>query len=179
MDHTSSPAEPGDWAVLVDPEWRPRFPDEQPPAEAMVGGWPLDEEGNLGLFQPNPDFVPAGDASPTDPVDAVLRLVARGEADVDALIPTIRNAVLEVAVSDDGQLMIGAAPDGVPCVAVATAAVHRKRVGTEHWGQVTADDLVQVLPEGTDILLNPDGQASLRLVASALRAHVEQDPGGR
>jgi hypothetical protein len=179
MDQESSPSGHDDWAVLVDPEWRPGFPDEQPPARAMVGGWPLDEQGNPGLFQPNPDFVPANDDSPTDPVDAVLRLINRGEADVDALIPTIRNAVLEVAVSENGRLLIGPAPDGAPCVAVATAAVHRKRVGTEHWGQITADQLVQVLPEDTDILLNPDGPASMRLLASALRANVEQDPGAR
>jgi hypothetical protein len=174
-----SPPGPDDWAVLIDPEWRPRFPDEQPPAEAMVGAWPLDEHGNHGLFQPNPDFVPANDESPSDPVDAVLRLINRGEADAGALIPTVRNAVLEVAVSEDGRLLIGPAPDDVPCVAVTTAAVHRKRVGIEHWGQITADELVQVLPEGTDILLNPDGPAAMRLLASALRENVEQDPGAR
>lgn len=176
VDQTSSSSGRDDWAVLVDPEWRPRFPDEQPPTQAMAGGWPLDEQGNPGKFQPNPEFVPVNDASPTDPIDAVLRLINKGEADVDALIPTVRDAVLEVAVAEDGALLIGPAPDGAPCVAVATAAVHRQRVGNEHWGQVTADELVRVLPENTDILLNPAGPASMRLLADALRASVAQDP---
>jgi hypothetical protein len=158
-----------DWAVLIDPEWRPRFPDEQPPTEAMVGGWLLDEQGNPGRFQPNPNFVPATDASPTDPIDAVIRLVNRGEVGVDALVPTVRDAMLEVAVSPEGHLLIGPAPDGAPCVGVATAAVHRERAGGEHWAQVTADQLLEVLPADTDILLNPGGPAAMRLFASALR----------
>jgi hypothetical protein len=159
-----------DWAMLLDPAWQPRFPDEQPPVQAMAGGWPLDADGNPGKFEPNPGFVPATPTSPTDPIDAVLRLVADGQAPVDEVIPTVRDAMLEVAVSDDGYPLIGPAPDGAPCVAVATAPLHRQRVpSVEHWGTVTAEQLLKLLPSDTDILLNPGAPGSMRLLASALR----------
>ena len=44
--------------------------------------------------------MPVNDASPTDPIDAVL----------------------EVAVAEDGALLLDPAPDGAQCVAVTTAA---------------------------------------------------------
>lgn len=159
-----------DWAMLLDPAWQPRFPGEQPPVQAMAGGWPLDADGNHGKFEPNPAFVPASPTTPTDPADAVLRLIAEGQAPIDELIPTVRDAMLDVAVSEDGYPLVGPAPDGAPCVAVVTAPLHRERVvSVEHWGTVTAEQLLALLPSDTDILLNPGGPASLRLLASALR----------
>ncbi|WP_236795216.1 type VII secretion system-associated protein [Amycolatopsis sp. GM8] len=165
-----------DWAVLLDPVWEPRFDGEQPPTEALVGGWPLDEHGNPGRFEPNPEYVPATASSPTDPADAVMRLVMEGTAPGDALLPIVRDAMLALAVSEDGYPLVGPAPDGVPCVAVVTAPAHRTRVETDHWAEVTAEQLLDVLPPDTDILLNPDGPASTRLLAGALRAsYTEPD----
>jgi hypothetical protein len=163
-----------DWAVLIDPNWTPRTPDEQPPATAMVGGWPLNEEGRPGYFHPNPDFVPPTDATPSDPIDAVIRLLNRGEVAEDELIPTVLDAMLEVAVTKRGHLVIGRAPDGAPCVVVVTAAVHRQRAGAEHWAPVTAEQLLAALPDNTDILLNPDGPAPLRLFAQAVRDRLTE-----
>jgi hypothetical protein len=164
------------WALLTDPEWRPESPDEAPPAEAMAGGWLLDATGKPGRFLPNPDFVPVSETSATDPVDAVLRLVARGDAPLDVVIPTLRDAFVEIAVTEDGYLLVGPAPDGAPCVGVVTAGVHRARLPFEHWRQVTAETVLEVLPEGTDILINPEGPAPFRLLAPALRESFANDP---
>lgn len=164
-----------DWAVLLDPAWRPRFPGEPPPRQAMAGGWPLDQQGNPGRFEPNPDFVPATPATPTDPADAVLRLLAEGKAPVDDLITTVRDAVLEIAVSHDGYPLVGPAPDGAPCVAVVTAPLHRRTVDAAQWAQVTAEELLDLLPPNTDILLNPGGPAPMRLLAGALRDSFARD----
>ena len=173
MDDTVPPG-PGsdrdDWAVLLDPAWQPRSDGEQPPPHAIAGGWPLAPDGSRGRFEPNPDFVPAARTTPTDPVDAVLRLIAEGRTQVDELIPTVRDAVLEIALSEDGFPLVGPAPDDAPCVAVVTAPSHRKDMAAvERWGSVTAEDLLDLLPPRTDILLNPDGPAPMRLLASALR----------
>lgn len=102
----------------------------------------------------------------------MIRLINRGEISDDELIPTVLDAMLEVAVAESGHLLIGPVPDGAPCVGVATAAVHRERAGAEHWEPVTAEQLVAALPENTDILLNPGGPASLRLFAQAVRDRV-------
>ncbi|GLY66739.1 type VII secretion system-associated protein [Amycolatopsis taiwanensis] len=157
------------WAVLLDPAWQPRFEGEQPPTQALVGGWPLDEQGNPGRFEPNPEYVPSTASSPSDPADAVMRLMIEGKAPADALVPTVRDAMLELAVSEDGYPLVGPAPDGAPCVAVVTAPTHRARVEADNWAQVTAEQLLDALPPDTDILLNPGGPASTRLLASALR----------
>jgi hypothetical protein len=163
-----------DWAVLVDPAWQPSHEGEVPPPAAISGGWPLDEEGNPGLFEPNPDYAPSDDESPTDPADAVMRLIVDGQAPIDQLLPVVRDAMLELAVSEDGYCLVGPAPDGAPCVAVVTAAAHRRRVQTEHWARVTTGQLLTLVPQDTDILLNPGSPASIRLLADALRAGVPE-----
>jgi hypothetical protein len=165
------------WAVLVDPAWRSSHDDETPPATAIVGGWALDEKGSPGPFEPNPDYAPSDDVSPTDPADAVMRLIVDGRAPIDDLLPVVRDAMLELAVSEDGYCLVGPAPDGSPCVAVVTAAAHRGRVDTERWARVTAEQLFDLVPEDTDILLNPGSPASVRLLTGTLRASFAETRG--
>lgn len=165
------------WALLLDPEWEASSPDEAPPNDAMVGGWLLDPAGVPGRFQPNPDYQPAAEDAVTDPTDAVLRLLTRGEAEPDALIPTLRDSFVELAVSEDGQLLVGPAPDGASCVAVVTAGAQRRRAPFGHWRQVTVDQLMDMLPDGVDILLNPAGEVPFRVVSETLRASIAEDPG--
>jgi hypothetical protein len=164
------------WAVLVDPGWESESSEESPPAEALVGGWPLDAEGKPGKFEPNPHFAPSSEQVPTDPTDAVLRLLAKREVEVDELIPTLRDGVLQLAVSETGHIMVGPAPDDAACVAVVTSPLHQARTGIEHWAPITADELADVVPPETDILLNPGGPAPMRLLTTALRDAIAASP---
>jgi hypothetical protein len=145
----------GEWVVLVDPGWQR---DGEPPPEAVVGGWLLD------------GYRPAGPGSPTDPVDATAQLAARGEVAVDRLLAAVAGAALEIAVDPDGVAVVLPAPDGVPCVLVASAAAHRADLPAAGWQQVTAGQLAGALPEdGIDVLVNPASVAPTRLAAGALR----------
>lgn len=167
--------EPGgidNWALLVDPNWQATHPDQAPPNEAMVGGWLLDEAGQKGPFQPNPDFVPRDDVTPTDPTDAVLRLIARGEAGVDELVASLRDGIVEIALHTEAEPLVVMSPDNVRCVLVVTAPAHRNRLdlAPDQWAPLPGAELAEVIPEGLDILLNPDGPAGFRLVAEVLRA---------
>jgi hypothetical protein len=155
------------WLVLFDPAWQ-RTDDGQPPPEVVVGGWRLDAEGKPGPFEPNPGFVPGSPDSPSDPVDAVLRRVGRGEDVGDQLVPAVRDSMVEIAVDSEGRPVVAPAPDGVPCVGVATAPSHKARVAAENWRSLVGKDLPAVVPPGVGILLNPDGPASFRLVVDAL-----------
>jgi hypothetical protein len=165
------------WALLVDPVWQPESPDDQPPAEVMVGGWLLDDNGVPGPFTPNPHYEPATEDGVTDPTDAVIQLVAQGMESAESLIPALRDAFVELAVTEEGQLLVGPAPDGVSCVAVATAGVQRRRTPFEHWRQVTVQQIVDALPQDVDILLNPAGARPFRVVAETLRTSIAEDPG--
>lgn len=158
-----------DWFVLLDPAWQPGSPDESPPPEMIVGGWQLDADGKAGPFQPNPSFVPRDATTPTDPVDALLRLAARGEEVADQLLPTVRDAVVEIAVDEQDRPLVGPAPDGVPVVLVVTAPVHRSELGPERWWPVHGVRLPEIVPEGADILLNAASPAPFRLSTEALR----------
>lgn len=156
-----------DWMVLVDPHWQSAGCPQAPPPEAIIGGWLLDKEGNPGLFQPNPQYVPADD-KPSDPVDAVMRLVARGADIGSEIIFAVRDGVVEIGCDADDQPLIGCAPDGAACVVVVTAAVHKRGIDVEHWNPIPGAQLPQIVPEGVDIMLNPGSPVALQLCTEAL-----------
>lgn len=156
------------WLVMVDPNWV-RSGDQAPPTHVIVGAWPLDEDDQPGPFQPNPEFVPSGPGTPTDPIDAVLRRIGQGQQVVDQLIPAVQNTVVEIAVDENTHPLIAPAPDGVPCIAIATAPLHKAHIRAQLWYPLPGDNLIDIVPDGVDILLNPDGPASMRLATQALR----------
>lgn len=157
------------WIYLVDPDWRPGADGEQPPVTAVVGGWLATVDGALGEFHPNPEYVPSGPDSPTDPVDAALRRVDEGLLDAEALFSVLRTAVLGLAVDGQEEPVIAAAPDDVPCLLIATAPAHQPRVGAEGWRAVSLAELALLLAEfEVDVLINPGAPTSMRLHGSAV-----------
>ncbi|MFC3500265.1 type VII secretion system-associated protein [Micromonospora krabiensis] len=164
------------WMLLLDSDWSPPEGDGQggavPPAESIVGGWLVHDDGTVGVFEPNPLYVPDGEDAPTGPVDAAARLVVAGRADPDLVLLALRDSLTEVAVDEEGRIIVAPAPDGAPCVLVATGTADQARVRASGWRQVTAAELVGLLPEDVDVLLNPGGPASMRLFADALREAV-------
>ncbi|MEV4199608.1 type VII secretion system-associated protein [Micromonospora globbae] len=178
-----------DWMLLLDIEWHERAgppedgavdapppgPAELPPVESIVGGWLVDPSGALGPFEPNPLYRPRGEDGPTGPVDAAARLVAAGRADPSMVLLALLESLVDVAVDEAGQPLVGAAPDGSPCVLVATAAVDRLRSPAPGWRSVDCAGLVALLPDGVDVLLNPRGTLPMRIFAGALRDALAVD----
>jgi hypothetical protein len=164
------------WVFLIDPAWQAENEDEEPPPEAVVGGWFVDADGTTGYFRPNPDYEPSDPDLPTDPVDAVLQLVVRGEADGDELLEATKDVIFGVAVDDEGVAVVSPAPDEVPSVLATTAPRHRDRVQAPGWVEVTVEELAAALPdEGVDVLLNPGAPASMRIIADVLKEFVDED----
>lgn len=159
----------GDWLVLLDPRWAADAPDGNPPASAIMGGWGLDESGAAGPFEPNPDYRPSDAATPTDPIDTVLRRAVAGENVTDRIVPTFRDSIVHIGCDEAGEPLVGPAPDGVTCVPVVTAEVHKQRVGPVHWRKIWGGALADIVPPDVDILVNPGGPAQFRLVTRALR----------
>lgn len=155
-----------EWTVLLDPYWTGR--DEQGlPTSAMIGGWPLDE-GKPGPFQPNPGYVPPSADAPTDPVDFWLHVAAKGGQVAEQLLHAIRDAVLEIACDENGQPLVGTAPDGVRSVLVVTARRHRQRLLLEHWLPASGARLPEAVPDGVDVMINSGGPAQTRLFRDSL-----------
>ncbi|WP_051133066.1 type VII secretion system-associated protein [Nocardia paucivorans] len=168
-DSTAGVIRRDNWLMLVDPRWQESASAAVPPEEMIVGGWLLGEDGEPGPFQPNPNYLPADDSAPTDPTDAVLRRSVRGDDVGDEIVPTLRDAVVEIGCDEYNEPLVGSAPDGVPCVAVVTAAVHKRRVDADRWWPVPGSALPDLVPPGVDILINPGSPAQFRLLTRALR----------
>lgn len=136
-----------EFPLLIDPEWL----DGEPPFEAVVGVWAD------GRFSSNPEYRPRFPESPSDPVDAVLRLAATGEAGAAQLRAVLRESTFELAMNGDGRpLVVGS------CVIVATSAPHRERVPAPGWRTIGFEDLAGE----HDVLVNPGGPAPARLAAT-------------
>ena len=159
----------GSWFLLMDPAWSPRHENEAPPLEAVVGVWPLEDDGTVGKFRPNPDHVPADSGAPSDPLDAVFRLVMQGRAETGQIRLMLRDSLFDIAVNGDGRPLVTLSPDDVPCVVVATGEAHRRRISSPRWRRIDLDDLVALLADAVDVLFNPGGPASLRLTGDFLR----------
>jgi hypothetical protein len=177
------------WVFLIDPVWQAENSAKaeggageppRPPLEAVVGGWFVAEDGETGRFHANPDYEPSSPDSPTDPVDATLHLVVRGDGDADQLLSTMRESAFGIAVNAENTPVVVLSPDEVPCVLVATAPAHSRRISEVEglpevaaWAEVSLEQLVGLLPEeGVDVLLNPGAPASMRLLAAVLRETV-------
>ncbi|MFI5735653.1 type VII secretion system-associated protein [Kribbella sp. NPDC051587] len=164
---TATPIE--DWFLLVDPSWTPATADAVPPVEVVVGLWPLEEEGRLGQFRTNPDYLPLGPDSPSDPLDAVLRLVLAERVGAEHIQLMLRDTFFDIATYDDARPLLTLSPDGVRCVVVATGEVHRQRVNAPAWRRIDLDDLVVLLADEVDVLFNPSAPASIRLSGDFIR----------
>ncbi|TDC28499.1 type VII secretion system-associated protein [Micromonospora sp. 15K316] len=162
------------WMLLLDSDWSPPPEADRavPPVETIVGGWLVEDDGTVGPFEPNPLYLPSGEDAPTGPVDAAAKLVVAGRAEPSLVLLAMRDSLIEVAIDDDDRVIVAPAPDGAPCVLIATGAADQVRVRAPGWRQVSSTELVELLPEGVDVLLNPGGAASMRLFAGALREAV-------
>ncbi|MEU5846082.1 type VII secretion system-associated protein [Saccharopolyspora shandongensis] len=168
-----------EWALVIDPAWRPESDEEEPPNEAILGSWQIGADGTVSTFQANPGYLPSREDSATDPVDAVLQLVVRGDYSGEALLAAMRDALLLIALDDGGNAVVALSPDEVPSVLVATSPVHARRVDVPTWREITAKALADSLPgEGVDMLLNPGAPTSMRVLASSLK-HAVADTGER
>ncbi|MGW0182488.1 type VII secretion system-associated protein [Nocardia sp. NPDC003345] len=165
----------GDWFVLVDPGWEPGSRSTPPPPEVIVGGWELGPDGTAGPFRPNPRYRPGDPAAPTDPLDALLRLVVTAGRIGGEVLDTMADTVVEIGCDSEDRPLLGRAPDGTPCVVVVTAESQKTHLDVDRWWPVHGRDLAGLVPPGADVLVNPAGAAPVRLRTEALYG---RDPGG-
>ncbi|GAA4545074.1 type VII secretion system-associated protein [Amycolatopsis samaneae] len=159
------------WVLMVDTAWRPTEEQPEPPDGAVVGAWYIGQNGTTGHFRPNPGYEPSEPGLPTDPVDANLQLVARGEAEMSDLLAVLPEIYFGLAVDETGLAVIEPAPDGVPSLLATTAPAHRPRVAAHGWVDVTVKELAD---SGADVLFNPGAPASMRVPGTSLKALVNE-----
>ncbi|HEX7305447.1 type VII secretion system-associated protein [Lentzea sp.] len=102
--------------------------NEAPSIDAVLGLWPVEDGGEFGKFRANPGYVPEGGRSPSDLLDAVLRLVLQGRAEAEHIQLVLRDSYCDIAMNGGGNPLVTKSPDDVLCVVVATGEVHRQRI---------------------------------------------------
>jgi len=159
-----------DFSLLLDPDWRPQPGDgDVPPAEAVIGAWPLDADGSIGPFRGNPGYAPRDGDAAADPLDAVLRLTMRGRMEPGQLQLMLRDALLQVGLNGDGRPLVVRSPDDVRCVVVATGPQQVRRISAPQWRRMDLTGVVSLLPDDVDVLVNPGGPVPFRLTGDFLR----------
>ncbi|MFI8461153.1 type VII secretion system-associated protein [Kitasatospora sp. NPDC085464] len=162
---------PDHWIGVVDPVWTD---GQAPPDWAVVGHWRSDGSGATEEFRPNPDYRPSpralGWAEPTDAVDAAVQLAATGYGPGEDVLARLATARLAVPVTPGGHPLTAVDPAGAPVVLAFTAGDHWAAAGRLGHLLLDARALLDRLPEGHGILLNPTADAMLTVDPDALRA---------
>ncbi|GAA1909055.1 type VII secretion system-associated protein [Streptantibioticus ferralitis] len=175
-DHVREAARlaPDHWFGMIDPTWSG---EGNPPEWAMVGQWRSDLEGEIVEWRDNEDYRPSPRAldwpDPTDPVDAAVQLAATGYGPAEDITRALAEAEVAVFVAQGGALMSAVAPDDeTPVVPVFTAPEHLHAAGRLSFVALKVPELLDRLPEGHLIYLNPSGAVSMTVELEVLREAV-------
>lgn len=118
----------------------------------------------------NPEYQPRNAGAPADPIDALLRLIERDEADPAELQVLLHDSLVDLAMNGDGNPLIVSLPDDGRAVVVTTSHPLRQHMPAPEWWPAGLDDLARLLPPGTDVVINPGVPGQVRFSAGALHA---------
>ena len=154
-------ANPGAWVYAVDPVFE--GVGEVPP-QGVVGAWPSDQNGELGEFAPNPNYLPSplarGWVRPTSSLENALQIVLAGHAPNAHLVSVFASSQVFVFSRPEGGLFLAPAQDGGQLLYAFTDAQKAAAAGySEHIG-LNGAELAKSLPEGVRIALNPGSPLS-------------------
>ncbi|MEU9407505.1 type VII secretion system-associated protein [Streptomyces sp. NPDC048281] len=163
---------PDHWLGMVDPTWQG---EDVPPTWAVVGQWRSGLDGEIVEWQDNEEYRPSPTAlgwpEPADDVDAAVQLAATGYGPGEA-VPEALAVFAEVAVfvTADGDPVAATAPDGsTPVVPVFTAPVYLHTAGRLGFELMPVPELLDRLPEGHVLYLNPSAPVSMTVETDILR----------
>ncbi|MEU2744142.1 type VII secretion system-associated protein [Streptomyces sp. NPDC007095] len=164
---------PDHWLGMVDPTWRG---EAAPPEWAVVGQWRSSPEGEIVEWRDNEDYKPSPTAlgwpEPADKVDAAVQLAATGYGpgeDVTEALAALPEAA--VFVTPSGDPLPATAPDGkTAIVPVFTSPVYLHTSGRLAFELMPIPELLDRLPEGHLLYLNPSAPVSMTLETEMLRA---------
>ncbi|GGX85970.1 hypothetical protein GCM10010358_45120 [Streptomyces minutiscleroticus] len=166
---------PDHWLGMVDPTWTGTG---EPPNWAVVGQWRSGPDGEIAEWRPNEEYRPSPQAldwpAPTDPVDEAVQLAATGYGPGDAVPRTLAAAEVAMLLGPGGTPLSAVSPDGEPVVPVFTSPVHLHAAGRFGYELLPALDVLDRLPEGHTLYLNPSGPVSMTVDAAALRRAAQE-----
>jgi hypothetical protein len=143
------------------------------PPYAVVGAWPVDAHGQLGVFTANANYRPSPAALrldlPTDAVDAALQLAATGHGTDSDVVAALAEATVFLPVNAEGELVAYRQDDGAEYVAIFTDPAKGPSTA-EQLLPVDVHTLLDILPEDTNVSINPLSQVTVRFSSDELRS---------
>lgn len=160
---------PDHWISMIDPGW----PGEGvPPDWAVVGRWRSGPTGEIEEWEDNETYRPSPDAlgwpEPADDVDEALQLAVTGYGPAEGVTRALAAAEVAVLTLPDGEPVTAVASDGTPVVPVFTSSPYLDAAGAFAFELVAVSDLLDRLPKGHALYVNPSGPAGVVLVTGSL-----------
>ncbi|GAA1161267.1 hypothetical protein GCM10009654_17200 [Streptomyces hebeiensis] len=165
---------PDHWLGMVDPAWSG---EGEPPDWAVVGQWRSGLDGEIEEWRPNEEYRPSpqalGWSAPTDPVDEAVQLAATGYGPGEAVPRTLAVAEVAVLLGPGGVPLSATSPDGAWVVPVFTSPTYLHAAGRFGYELMPVPDVVDQIPAGHVLYLNPSGPVGMTVETDALRRAVE------
>ncbi|MFD5136817.1 type VII secretion system-associated protein [Streptomyces sp. NPDC058378] len=165
---------PDHWLGMVDPAWAG---EGEPPDWAVVGRWRSGHDGDIEEWRPNEEYRPSpqalGWSAPTDPVDEAVQLAATGYGPGEAVTRTLALAEVAVLLAPEGAPLSATSPDGAAVVPVFTSPTYLHAAGRFGYELAPVRELVDRIPDGHVLYLNPSGPVGMAVETDALRQAVE------
>ncbi|MFE1246550.1 type VII secretion system-associated protein [Streptomyces sp. NPDC058735] len=166
---------PDHWLGLVDPAWAG---EGEPPDWAVVGQWRSGQDGDIEEWRPNEKYRPSpqalGWSAPTDPVDEAVQLAATGYGPGEAVPQTLAVAEVAVLLGPGGVPVSATSPDGAAVVPVFTSPPYLHAAGRFGYELAPVRELVDRIPDGHVLYLNPSGPVGMAVETDALRRAIEE-----
>jgi hypothetical protein len=169
---------PDHWLAMVDPTWSG---DGPPPSWALIGQWRSGPTGEIEEWQDNDGYRPSprarGWPEPADPVDAAVQLAVTGYGPAEDVPRVLAGAEVAVLVGSDGGPLTAAAPDLTPVLPVYTSQTYTDIAGRLAFRSLPVADLVELLPDGHHLYVNPSGPVSMLVETEPLLAALAAEAG--
>ncbi|MFI0903088.1 type VII secretion system-associated protein [Streptomyces sioyaensis] len=162
---------PDHWLAMVDLTWQGEGP---PPLWALIGQWRSGPTGEIEEWRDNPEYRPSPQMldwpEPTDAVDSAVQLAATGYGPGQDVSDALARAEVSVLVTATGSPLAAASPEGTPVIPVYTSQSYLESVGRLLYDRRPVSALVEQLPPGHALYLNPTGPVSMLVDTEELRA---------
>jgi hypothetical protein len=162
---------PDHWLGMLDPAWTG---EGEPPEWATVGRWRSSPEGEVVEWQDNPDYRPSpralGWPEPEDDVDQAVQLAATGYGPGEAVPEALADYEVAALTAPGGGLVSISTPEGTAAVPLYTSPVYLHTSGRFGFELMRVDgELLDQVPAGHLLYLNPSGPVSMTLEPDAVR----------
>lgn len=170
---------PDRWLSVPDPAWSGTG---APPDWAVPGRWRTDATGTVVGWEDNAEYRPSPEAlgwpRATDPVESAVQRAVTGYGPAGEVLRLLAASKVAVLIGADGEPAALRSTRGEPVVPVFTSPVYLRAAGTLGARLLPVADVVEGLPEGHSLYVNPTGPAGMIMETESLAEEIAAQERG-